>query len=1231
MKRIVNQMKPQLKGIKYIFILFACISYINVSAQAYLEFVENKGQWDAATTFKGTLTNGAFALQKTGYRFMLHNNKDLQQISTMAHGHLHNTNENETYTKSIPNDQLVLHSHVYEVKFLNANINPEIVPEKPINTFNNYFIDNNPAKWASNCKIYTAITYKNVYPNIDVRYYTNNNQMKYDFIVHPGGDASKIALYFDGAENLKIKNGELIIKTSVDDVREASPYTYQITQSGKKEIDCNFEVRGNIVRFKLPENISTTETLVIDPTLIFSTFTGSTTDNWGYTATYDGSGNFYAGGISFGVGFPTSNGAFQTTYQGGINLGEGGGFDISIMKFNADGSNRIYATYLGGSQGNEQPHSLVVDNQNNLIVAGRTNSSNYPTTVPNFGTGGGWDIILTKLNAAGTALINSIKIGGTGDDGVNVRPKYPAGPSNATETIRRNYGDDARSEVIVDGDGNIYLASCTQSAGALDGFGAFPTTTGAAQTVRGGSNGPGGRYQDGVVIKTNSTLSNVLFSTLLGGSGDDAAFVLALHPQNNNIYVAGGTNSTNLPGNFTGSIFPSNQGGADNVDGFITILNNSGTQFIKSTYIGTNGVDIVFGIQFDKFNFPYVMGTTTGNWPVVNATFNQLNGKQFIAKLKQDLSGWEYSTRFGTNISSPNISPVAFLVDRCENVYVSGWGGGINTIYNTNQSTVGLTVTSDAIKNTTDGQDLYFFVLEKNATSQLYGSFFGQNGGSVGEHVDGGTSRFDKNGVIYQSICANCQGGAVFPTTPGVWAPTNGTGNQHCNLAAIKIAFNFSGVGSAVQSSINGVKDTSGCVPLLVSFRDTIAVGQKYVWRFGDGSPDTTTTTAFVQHTYNFIGDYSVRLVSIDSNTCNISDTSYTTLRVRNDDAFLGFTPSKQLPCQDLKYNFINNSVSPASKPFKANSFKWEFGDGSTIISGNQIVSHSYASAGNYNVKLILIDTNYCNEPDTVVQTLRVAPLVKAQFTTPPFGCVPYNAAFTNTSLAGTDFIWNFGDGSPISTQVNPTHTYNSTGIFNVKLIAIDTSTCNKVDSVTITINISPNPNSSFTFNPNPPEVNVPVNFNNISTGGTNYTWQFGDGDSLTTASLNAIVRHNYNASQTYNACLFVKNNFNCIDTFCLPITARIIPAADVPNAFTPNNDGKNDVIFVQGFGIQKMAWRIFNRWGNLVFTSVSQTIGWDGKYNGQIQPQDVYNYVLDIEFSDGTKFIKKGDITLLK
>jgi gliding motility-associated-like protein len=1204
--------------IQIFFISLLLSNCIKASAQAYLEFVENKGQWNNQVKYQGKMMNGDFSLQSSGYRVNLVNPSDIKSISEYYHGH--SDSISNTLKKNNP---ITLHGHTYEVKFLNANPNPTIIPEKKLDTYNNYFIDNNPNKWASNCKIFTAITYKNIYPNVDVRYYTEKGKLKYDIIVHPGGDVEKIVLYYEGVEGLKIKNEKLIVKTSIGEVQELAPYSFQSNANGRKDVPCKFEVKGNIVRFKIQGKIDNDATLVIDPTWIFSTFTGSTADNWGYTATYDAQGNFYAGGIVFNNGFPTSNGAYQTTFQGGNNLEGISAYDIAIIKFNPTGTNRIYATYLGGSNGNEQPHSLVVDNSGNLIIAGRTSSNNYPTTFQNFGSTGGWDIILTKLNATGTALIGSRKIGGSGDDGVNIRTKYPL--PQRDESIRRNYGDDARSEVITDASGNILLASCTQSSN-------YPTTPGAAQTIKGATpSGVNTRYQDGVVIKTSPDLSNIIFSTFLGGNGDDAAYVLAINPTTSNIYVAGGTQSTDLLGDKTGTIFPNYQGGL--TDGFITVLTNDGSQFLKTTYIGTNATDIVFGIQFDKFSYPYIMGTTTGTWPISNAAFNQPNGKQFIAKLNLDLSGWQFSTAFGTTVG-PNISPFAFLVDRCSNIYVSGWGGGINKRdYNTGD-TYGLPVTSNAIKPTTDGKDMYFMVLEKNAASLLYGSFFGQNdvGNDVGEHVDGGTSRFDANGTIYQSICANCNSTTSFPTTNGVWASTNGMSGNGCNLAAIKIAFDFSGVGSAVQSAINGVRDTSGCVPLTVSFRDTIANAVKYTWRFGDGSPDTSSTNPFIQHTYNFVGDYQVRLISIDSFSCNISDTSFTTLRVRNDDAILGFTPIKQLPCDALKFNFVNNSIPPANKPFRPNSFKWDFGDNTaSLVSGNQVVTHSYAAPGTYIVRMILIDTNYCNEPDTSVQTIRVAPLVKAQMQTKASGCVPYNAVFTNTSLAGTDFIWDFGDGSPVSTTVNPTHIYASTGTFTIKLIALDSNTCNKIDSTFFTLTVSANPTSAFVYAPQPPVANTSIIFTNNSLGGNRYKWDFGDGDTLITTSLNTPVSHIYNATKTFNACLITSNIYSCRDTSCQQLKAVVVPVYDVPNAFTPNGDGLNDVVKVEGYGIEKMNWRIYNRWGTLVFSSTNKNNGWDGKLNNKIQPQDVYTYTLELEFTDGTNISRKGDISLLK
>ena len=361
----------------YILILLV-MAHVELNAQggsANLEFIENKGQWDSKILFKGDLNNGAFFLQKKGFTVLLHNPGEMERLR--EHNRFSRVAEggNEPWllkTNPIPySDTSILHSHAYSVSFRDGSEHITIVPDKPLPSYNNYFIGNDPSKWASNCKLYQAVTYQNVYPNIDIRYYTQEGQLKYDIIIHPGGDINRIALKYDGVEKLTLKNKRLIVKTSVGDVQELSPQSYQYHASGRREVECNYVLgKDNIVRFSA-KTYSPGTTLVIDPVLVFSTFTGSKASNWGFTATPGPAGTFFAGGIVFGEGFPVTPGAFQTHFQSGTT-------DVAIIKFSSNGANRIYATYIGGGD-NETPHSLFSDPQGNLVVLGRTYSSNFPS------------------------------------------------------------------------------------------------------------------------------------------------------------------------------------------------------------------------------------------------------------------------------------------------------------------------------------------------------------------------------------------------------------------------------------------------------------------------------------------------------------------------------------------------------------------------------------------------------------------------------------------------------------------------------------------------------------------------------------------------------------------------------------------------------------------------------------------------------------------------------------
>lgn len=879
--------------------LFVIILFCPLFSAAQIQFIENKGQWEKQVQYKIQLKAGAFFIENDGFTIVQHNAGELEKLN----GHRH-SNEPLKNTTAVD----VLHSHAIKVKFIGASANTITQPGKQIDTYNNYFIGNDKSKWQSHCNVFEEVIVKNIYPNIDVKYYSNAGRIKYDFIVHPGGNTDNIVLKYNGTDRLSIKNNELHISTSLGTIKELYPYSYQLINGERKNVECNYIHFADQVLFDLKGYDKHSE-LIIDPEIIFSSFAGSTSDNWGNCATPAPDGSLFSAGLVFDSGYPISAGSFDQTFNGGDNSESNGPYDIGLFKFSTNGTSRLYATYLGGS-GNEQLHSMVCDAQGNLVLMGRTNSPvistggsiAYPTTRAMIGTGGNFDIVVTKFNASGSTLLGSLRIGGTADDGINIRGKYSPlgvpGQADGAYDTRRNYGDDNRGDILLDNNNNVYIASSTQSFN-------FPVSGSTIQNTFGG----GGTYikQDGIIAKFSSDLSVTNFCTYFGGSGNDACISLAINEAAGNLYVGGATTSTNLPGNTISTIAPTYQGGA--TDGFISIIKTDGSSIVKTTYEGTAGNDMLYGIQIDKNGFVYITGTTTGNRPVINAAFSQTGGKQFISKLNSNLSSYIYSTNFGTNSTNPNICPTALGIDKCENVCVAGWGGilNVNKQY-PNATTTGLTTTSNALQSSTDGNDFYFFVLEKNASSQLFGSFFGQNGGYT-DHCDGSASRFDANGILYQTICANCIGG-VYPTTPGVWAPNNNSST--CNQAALKLDMHFGGlVAAGFKTTQSGNAKDTVCSSSIILFTDTIANARKYTWNFSDGSSEITLNTPSnsVSHSYSQPGIYNVRLIASDSLSCNIADTFYRNIVVRN--------------CSDSE--FCNSSNIFLTSNISGASYQWQW------------------------------------------------------------------------------------------------------------------------------------------------------------------------------------------------------------------------------------------------------------------------------------------------------------------
>ena len=1182
-------------------LLLLIIAALPSHAQTPIEFVQNQGQWGNWFLYKAEAHGGDVLLENDGFRFVLADRRNNAKLDSFHHGLRH--------------DNPLLRFHAYKVTFEGANTAATVRGLKPQKTYYNYYLGNDPTRWKTGIHPNFAVDYEGLYKNIDLHVSSEKGQVVYEFMVKPQGDAAQVALRFEGQDNLRLRKGDLIISTSVGEVAELKPYAYQYINNVRTQVACDYVLKDNILSFEFPNDYDHNELLVIDPTVVFSTFTGSTADNWGFTATYDNAGNFYAGGLvnvlQYGGAFPVSPGAFQTTWGGGYSSPTFTAYaaDISIIKYNSTGNSRLFATYLGGA-GNEHVHSMIVDHNDNLVMAGRTLSANFPITAGAYQNTnhGGWDMIVTSMNSSGTALVGSTYIGGSNDDCVNYdSTEYVYGE------LKHNYGDESRSEVQVDNANNIYVAGCTYSTN-------FPTTPSAISTTLSGA-------QDGIVFKMNSSCSSLIWSTYLSGNGSDAAYVLGFDSLYQYVYVAGGTNSSNYP-TTAGAWQTAYQGGG--ADGFVTKFTNGGSYGIqKSTYVGTTGYDQVYGIQLYPTNDVYIMGQSIGGlFPVTAGVYSNPNSSQFIMKMDRNLSTDLISTVYGSgNPSVSNISPVAFLVDTCSNVYVSGWGGNLGIAGITGGTCTGMPTTTGAA---TDGADFYFIVLGADMTTLRYATFYGRtcSNAGYGEHVDGGTSRFDKNGIIYQAICANCGGQAIpagcsdgFPTTAGAWCELDSS-IQNCNEAALKIAFEIGPVAAHVTAG----PSTSGCAPLAVNFTNTSNNGLSFVWNFGDGSP--TTTSFETSHTFTAAGIYTVTLAAANSSACFVTnDTARLLIVVDTNSIKPGFTYQITDSCGPYTAILTNTSIlgsSPGASGWT--TYNWTFSDGGNYT-GTTPPTHNFPGTGAYTITLTMTDTSACNSPATVQQVLNITSFnVSASFMMPDTICVGTSVTPVVTAANGQTYSWTFGDGQT-SNASGPTVTYTSVGTYQVTFIVANPNACNGADTFSRSITVIDAPTADFTFAPVIPVANEPTTYANLSVNATRYTWDFGDGS--TSNDVNPV--HQFNKTGEYTTCLTAYNASSCPAKVCKKVTADVVPLIGLPTGFSPNGDGENDVLYVRGAAIKTLDLKIYNRWGQLIFETTSKEKGWDGTYNGEPQPIEAYGYVLVAGFIDGTSKTLKGNITLLR
>jgi len=566
----------------------------------------------------------------------------------------------------------------------------------------NYFLGNDPTKWRVNIPTYGRVRYDEVYPGISLVYYGREGRLEYDFQILPGANPHAIEFGFSGEVRPRIAaNGDLVLRFKGGELREPAPTVYQEVAGARQSVPGRYLLTGKReISFDVGA-YDKTRPLIIDPTLVYSTYLGGSGDEVGSSIAVDNSNNVYITGTTSSTNFPTLGPAFAN--NAGLS-------DIFVTKINAAGSAIVYSTYIGGS-GLDRGDGIAVDSSGNAYVAGRVDSSstNFPTTNGALATtyrGGDFDGVLFKLNSQGNALVYSTFIGGEANDsteGVAVDSPgnayitggtksfgfpttvnayqgtiggdtdaylakiNPTGTSLVYSTLIGGTGTDRASGVAIDSSGNAYVVGF---AGSAD----FPNVSSFQSSSGGGF--------DAFVAKIDTTasgLASLVFCSYLGGSGDDKAYGIAIDNGGNNVYVVGQTSSTNFP-----LLNPAQPGPGGSFDAFIAKISSTGTK-VYATYLGGSGDDRATGVAVNSVGAVYVTGfTSSTNFPTVSPLQIANGGgfDAFVAKLNPAGSAFLYSTYFGGSANENMVSAVTahnpIALDSSSNAYITGYTASTN-------------------------------------------------------------------------------------------------------------------------------------------------------------------------------------------------------------------------------------------------------------------------------------------------------------------------------------------------------------------------------------------------------------------------------------------------------------------------------------------------------------------------------------------------------------------------
>jgi hypothetical protein len=691
---------------------------------------------------------------KLPLRFEANQGQTDQSVKFLARGKgygLYLTGQDAVLTLAKPADERSARSTKLQTDILRMQLIGSSSQTRPagvdtLPTTSNYLLGSDSTQWHVNVPNYSKVRYSSVYPGVDLVYYGNQEQLEYDFVVAPGSDPSLIKLRFAGAKSLRLdSNGNLVIATEDGSIAFHKPAVYQDAQGRRDRVAGRFQLMAdNSVCFALG-SYDHSKPLIIDPTLVYSTYLGGSNIDSIAAIAVDSSGAAYLTGSTGSTDYPVTPGALKTTDTDTRSI-------AFITKLNASGTALIYSTFVGGSggsSGGDYGQSIAVDSSGNAYISGYTYSADFPVST------GAYQVtnkaaavkastsFVTKINTTGTALLYSTYLGGSLTD-------------NATS-------------VALDSSGDAYVAGVAYSSD-------FPVTAGVLQTTNKSAPSDDGTV---FVAKLNPTATSLLYSTYLGGSHDYIAVepVRVAVDSAGDAYVSGTVGSTDFP--VTSGAYQTTNKGVTGGGGNLTLskLNSIGTKLLYSTYLGGSGagyrIDTANGLAIDSSGNAYLTGTTyEANFPVTTGAFETTNKAipnslptAFVTKMNPTGTALVYSTYLGGSGGTHGDLGMGLAVDSSGDAYITGSAGSTD-----------FPVTSNAYQTTNaadfnNGAVAFLTELNPSGSALLYSTYFG--GANSFDDTGNGVA-LGSSGAVY---FAGTTGALNFPITPGAYKTTFNSAN----------------------------------------------------------------------------------------------------------------------------------------------------------------------------------------------------------------------------------------------------------------------------------------------------------------------------------------------------------------------------------------------------------------------------------------------------------------------